>query len=95
MKLFRRFAVRETLFGAVSVLVLLLVPSYGQQETDPSWYDPWAGPSPVVARYVQPRVAQPVKPKPVRARVLDQHKKPILKREPRMMASARNMDVKR
>src|SRR5467141_3052053 len=100
MKLFGRFAVKETLFGVASVLVLvlLLVPSYGQQETDPSWYDPWAGPSPVVARFVQPRVVQPVKPQLVSAPVLDQHKKQTLKRAPRTIASLRQVksgDVKR
>ena len=41
MTLFRRFPLHETLLGAISVLVFLS-PSYGQQETEPSWYDPWA-----------------------------------------------------
>ena len=41
MTLFRGFLLHETLLGAISVLVLLSS-SYGQQETEPSWYDPWA-----------------------------------------------------
>ena len=41
MTLFRRFVLYETLLGMMTVL-MLLTPSYGQQETDPSWYDPWA-----------------------------------------------------
>ena len=41
MTLFRRFVLYETLLGMMTVL-MLLTPSFGQQETDPSWYDPWA-----------------------------------------------------
>ena len=41
MILFRRFVLYETLLGMMTVLILL-TPSYGQQEIEPSWYDPWA-----------------------------------------------------
>ena len=31
------------LFGAI--FTILLLPAYGQQEVDPTWYDPWVAPS--------------------------------------------------
>jgi len=42
------------LFGA---MVMTLLPAYGQQEVDPTWYDPWAAPNTVVVQSSQPRVA--------------------------------------
>jgi hypothetical protein len=33
------------LFGAI--FTILLLPAYGQQEVDPTWYDPWVAPSSV------------------------------------------------
>lgn len=42
------------LFG---VMVTTLLPAYGQQEVNPTWYDPWPGPNAAVARSSQPRVA--------------------------------------
>jgi hypothetical protein len=47
MKLFRKFRLNETLLTALTLL-MLLVPAYAQQEMDPTWYDPWAKPSPAV-----------------------------------------------
>jgi len=34
------------LFGAI--FTILLLPAYGQQEVDPTWYDPWASPNTAV-----------------------------------------------
>jgi hypothetical protein len=46
------------LFG---VMVTTLLPAYGQQEVNPTWFDPWPGPSAAVAqssaRSPQPRAA--------------------------------------
>lgn len=50
------------LFGAI--FTILLLPAYGQQEVDPTWYDPWAAPSTAAVPVVQPSAvvhsAQPV-----------------------------------
>jgi hypothetical protein len=40
------------LFGAI--FTILLLPAYGQQEVDPTWYDPWAAPNTVVVHPSQP-----------------------------------------
>jgi hypothetical protein len=58
---FRGFLLHETLLGAISVLVLLSS-SNGQQETEPSWYDPWAKTTattaPVKRTTVHPMISQ-------------------------------------
>jgi len=51
----RRWASSAMLFGAMAVTFLL--PAYGQQEVDPSWYNPWAAQNPVVAHSGQPQAA--------------------------------------
>ena len=43
------------LFGVM--VTTLLLPAYGQQEVDPTWYNPWAVPNTVVVHSSQPRVA--------------------------------------
>jgi len=43
-----------TLFGAM--LTAFLVPAYGQQEVDPTWYNPWVPPAAVVQSARQPSV---------------------------------------
>jgi O-methyltransferase involved in polyketide biosynthesis len=43
MKLSRKVALHAALLGATALT--LLVPAYAQQETDPTWYDPWAKPA--------------------------------------------------
>jgi hypothetical protein len=43
------------LFG---VMVTTLLPAYGQQEVNPTWFDPWPGPSAAVA-HSSPRSPQP------------------------------------
>ena len=40
---------RNGLLHTACTLMLLLVPAYGQQEMNPTWYDPWAKPSPAIA----------------------------------------------
>ena len=44
MKLVRMFALKMRLLGAMTV-PMLFVSAFGQQEVDPSWYDPWASAS--------------------------------------------------
>src|SRR5882762_7595957 len=85
MKLFRRFVLNETLLGAMTVL-MLLVPSYAQQETDPSWYDPWAKPSPAIARPWQPRTPHPMNQQPISSRASGRRKKQARKQAPRAIA---------
>lgn len=51
-RLRRVLAWMAMLFG---VMVTTLLPAYGQQEVNPTWYDPWAGPTAVHSS--QPRVA--------------------------------------
>jgi|SRR5271167_875261 len=48
----RVLASTAVLFGAM--VTILLVPAYGQQEVDPTWYDPWAAPNTVVVHSSQP-----------------------------------------
>jgi hypothetical protein len=50
MKFFKKVRLNEALLAALTLL-LLLVPAYAQQEMDPTWYDPWAKPSPAVAAH--------------------------------------------
>jgi len=54
--LFRKLLFNERLVGVMGVLMLVTC-SYGQQETDPSWYDPWAKTTVATARvqYVNKR----------------------------------------
>jgi len=47
----RILALIAMLFGA------LLLPAYGQQEVDPTWYNPWAASNTTVVHSSQPRVA--------------------------------------
>jgi hypothetical protein len=52
MKFFKKVRLNETLLAALTLL-MLLVPAYAQQEMDPTWYDPWAKPSPAVAAHAK------------------------------------------
>jgi hypothetical protein len=57
----RVLASMAMLFGAIFTIMLL--PAYGQQEVDPTWYDPWAAPAAAVAHPGQPlAVAHSSKP---------------------------------
>jgi hypothetical protein len=51
----RKLTLTATLFGAM--VTTLLIPAYGQQEVDPTWYSPWVAPSTEAVRSAQPRVA--------------------------------------
>jgi len=35
-----------------------LLPAYGQQDVDPTWFNPWAPPAPAVAQTAQPQAAK-------------------------------------
>jgi len=48
----RVLASMAMLFGAI--FTILLLPAYGQQEVDPTWYDPWAAPNAAVVPPAQP-----------------------------------------
>jgi len=48
----RVLAFSAMLFGAI--FTILLLPAYGQQEVDPTWYDPWAAPNTAVVPPAQP-----------------------------------------
>src|SRR5216683_5426071 len=51
------------LFGAI--FTILLLPAYGQQEVDPTWYDPWAAPTTAVVHPSQPPAVVPSSQPPV------------------------------
>ncbi len=53
----RVLASTAVLFGAM--VTILLVPAYGQQEVDPTWYDPWAAPNTMVVHSSQPPAVVP------------------------------------
>ena len=42
------------LFGAI---FMMLLPAFGQQEVDPTWYDPWGAPNAVAVQSSRPQVA--------------------------------------
>jgi hypothetical protein len=51
----KRIAMNATL--AAIVMLALLVPAYSQQDTDPTWYNPWAAPNQAVVQHQQSRPA--------------------------------------
>src|SRR5208282_5638223 len=51
----RVLASMAMLFGAI--FTILLLPAYGQQDVDPTWYDPWAPAAAVVNPAQPPAVA--------------------------------------
>jgi hypothetical protein len=51
----RLLASTAMLFGAI--FTILLLPAYGQQDVDPTWYDPWAPAAAVVNPAQPPAVA--------------------------------------
>jgi hypothetical protein len=61
------------LFG--TVFTILLLPAYGQQEVDPSWYDPWATPG--MASIHPSQSAAAVSPSP--AAVSAERRQPVIK----------------
>jgi hypothetical protein len=55
-KLVQRIAMNALLLPVI-VMLALLVPAYSQQEINPTWYDPWAGPNKAVVQHSQSRLA--------------------------------------
>ena len=51
----RVLALIATLFGAM--VTTLMLPAYGQQEVDPTWYNPWAATNTAVVHSSKPQVA--------------------------------------
>jgi hypothetical protein len=51
ISLSRALAFSAMLMGAL--LTILLLPAYGQQEVDPTWYDPWVAPNAAVIQSAQ------------------------------------------
>ena len=49
---YRALASSAMLLGAIFTIFLL--PAFGQQEVDPTWYDPWAAPHAAVVNSAQP-----------------------------------------
>lgn len=45
---------------AAAMMLPMVVPAFGQQETDPTWYDPWASQA---VRPAAPKAAEAQKPK--------------------------------
>jgi hypothetical protein len=80
MKLSRKLALHAALLGATALT--LLVPAYAQQETDPTWYDPWAKPA---AHATQTETAVSRKPHMVRSAnaARPKEKKDVKAQEPR------------
>jgi hypothetical protein len=70
MKFFKRVQRNETLLAALTLL-MLLVPAYAQQEMDPTWYDPWAQPSPAVAAKAKLQKVRPANSRLKSSRALD------------------------
>jgi hypothetical protein len=57
MKLSKVIALKGTLLGAMA-LQMLMIPAYGQQEVDPTWYNPWAATSKAAAQFTQAKSAE-------------------------------------
>jgi hypothetical protein len=81
MKFFKGVRLSETLLAALTLL-MLLVPAYAQQEMDPTWYDPWAKPSPAVAANAKPHKVRPANSRLKSSRVLDARKREAAKSAP-------------
>jgi hypothetical protein len=60
MRSAKMFTLKVVLLGAMAV-PMLFVSAYGQQEVDPTWYDPWASPSKPVAQTVVKADPKPAK----------------------------------
>jgi len=74
----RTLALYATMWAATAALMSLLPVAYGQQEVDPTWYDPWATPVKVVAQPSQPRTSNH-KPKQKTVTAVSQRKQPKLR----------------
>lgn len=62
MTLSRGILLKAILLGTMAV-PMLTVPALGQQEVDPSWYDPWARSAKVAVRPAQEKSTESNKPR--------------------------------
>jgi hypothetical protein len=86
----KRFStlIHAALLGALTV-PLLLVPSFAQQEIDPTWHDPWAVTNPAAAPAAKPFAAHRATAKASADATLP-HKKRVRKQQP--LATAPSAD---
>lgn len=73
MKLSRVIVLKAALLGAMA-LPMLLVPAYGQQEIDPTWYDPWPAATKTAAQPMPAKSVDLKKHRKVNAASVQQHK---------------------
>ena len=73
MKLSRVIVLKAALLGAMA-LPMLFVPAYGQQEIDPTWYDPWPAATKTVAQPGPAKSADLKYHRKVNAASVQQHK---------------------
>jgi hypothetical protein len=73
MKLSRVIALKATLLGAMA-LPMLMVPAYGQQEIDPTWYDPWPAATKTAAQPTAAKAADSKNHRKVTAASVQQRK---------------------
>ena len=66
---------------AVTAILALLVPAYGQQEVDATWYDPWAASNKTVVHHAQPRTAHQASGKKINSASITGHKSKIQVRQ--------------
>ena len=71
----RVLASMAMLFGAI--FTILLLPAYGQQEVDPTWYDPWAAPNAAVVHPAQPPAVVHLSQSPVATHRCQQTVRPL------------------
>jgi hypothetical protein len=57
LRIARTLVVNAALLLAIACW-MLCVPAYGQQEVDPSWYNPWPEPAKEIASFSRPRAAK-------------------------------------
>jgi hypothetical protein len=88
MKFFKKSRVNEALLAALT-MVMLIVPAFAQKETDPTWFDPWAKPSPAVAAKATLR-----KVRPANSRLKSLQAPEARKREIRALAPVAAVPVK-
>ena len=81
MKFFKKFRLNEALLATLTLL-MLLAPAFAQQEMDPTWYDPWAKPSPAVAAHAKLHKVRPANSRLRSSRAMDGRKREATKSAP-------------
>lgn len=81
MKFFKKFRLNETLL-ATFTLLMLVAPAVAQQEMDPTWYDPWAKPSPAVAAHAKLHKVRPANSRLRNSQTSDSRKREAAKLVP-------------